>query len=186
VREQIGVLLGDPDPPRLETFEPPQPFVFHTTWPADPPRTRSSPASVTPPTSSNDARQLGLRPVDDLSRPVTQADTPSLRLGLQSSDKYVILPTDGFAVGFAISIATVNGKERTVMGQSASRCLGGGWHRREPVSIVSRRTVAGVPTAAVRAMSRPRHCHTILEPESGLVRANFEAPGQRESLLNVR
>jgi hypothetical protein len=68
----------------------------------------------------------------------------------------------------------------------SARSLAGGWHRREAVGIVARRTAAGGPTA-VRAMSRPRRGNTLLEPESGLVRANFEGrPGQRESLLNVR
>ena len=43
----------------------------------------------------------------------------------------------------------------------------------EPVGIASTRRLAGVATAA-RAFSRPRRGKTILEPESGWVRANFD------------
>jgi hypothetical protein len=43
----------------------------------------------------------------------------------------------------------------------------------EPVGIVSTRRLVGVATV-VRAFSRPRRGKTILEPESGWVRANFD------------
>ena len=44
---------------------------------------------------------------------------------------------------------------------------------REPVGIVSTRRLAVVATV-VRAFSRSRRGKTILEPESGWVRANFD------------
>ncbi len=43
----------------------------------------------------------------------------------------------------------------------------------EPVGIVSTRRLAAVATAA-RAISRPRRGNSILEPQSGWVRANFD------------
>jgi hypothetical protein len=110
-----------------------------------------------------DARHLSLRPVQDLSAVSPKPPGPVHHEEILESRNwpcrhpagmYYCQHMDARLVWLSRDRRDEEGE--TVLDRIAGRSLVGGWRRGAPVGIVSKRTVAGVPTAAVPAMSRPR------------------------------